>query len=61
MAREARDRERNTRDEAIIRINNDMNDMRKDMERDWDESGVAGATFASTRSRDAGSLTILTR
>ena len=48
MAKEARDRYSNARAKAVIRINNEMNDIKKEMERDRDESGSAGADLMST-------------
>ena len=48
MAKEARDRYSNARAKAVIRINNEMNDIKKEMERDRDESGSAGADLMYT-------------
>ena len=48
MAKEARDRYSNARAKAVIRINNEVNDIKKEMERDRDESGSAGADLMST-------------
>ena len=48
VVREAGDRERNARAESIGGINNEMTYMRKELERDWDEAGTAGAALAFT-------------
>ena len=49
MLREARDRECNARAEAVGGINNNINNERKEMERDQDELGTAWDSLASAK------------
>ena len=46
MVREARERECNARAEAVGGINEDMDDLGKNMERNRDEAGTEGAALA---------------
>ena len=51
MAREVRERERNTREESIVGINEDMEDMGNDMERERDDIEMDRAALASAEAK----------